>query len=440
MWDKLKLDELLTESKEVSLSPNPNRRITVRLNCNGVEKRSLSNTKEGKTKYYVRKAGQFIYGKQNLFKGAFGVIPPELDGFESTIDLPSFDVDDRLNVEWLIWWLKHDEFYKSLVRIAKGSATRRIHPEDFLKIEIPLPTREEQDRIVLKLNHESQKVNLILAHIQELEVYCTNLKKSILQDAIQGKLVEQERNNETPSALLEKIRIERLKLAQSPREKSNLDKKFQEVEMQSDIEGWLHIKAELICDNITKGTTPKSNELLETGEIPYLKVYNLVNNKIDFDYKPQFVSNEIHNTFLKRSKVFPNDVLMNIVGPPLGKVAIVTKQYPEWNINQALAIFRPIKYVLPEFLYLVLIEGKLIRATQTVGTAGQDNISLAQCRDFAIPIPPLAEQRKIVDKVNQLVGICDKIQENIEQSKLESEKLIKALFQEVFTTKEEVLN
>ncbi len=97
-----------------------------------------------------------------------------------------------------------------------------------------------------------------------------------------------------------------------------------------------------ICDFITKGTTPSSTEFKDGGEIPYLKVYNIVNQKINFYYRPQFIKRSVHER-LSRSKVYPNDVIMNIVGPPLGKIAIIPDDFQEWNINQALAIFRCIE-------------------------------------------------------------------------------------------------
>jgi len=94
-WKKVKLGSLLTESKILSENPDTDKRLRVRLNMLGVEKRPKTNDKEGATKYYKRKAGQFIYGKQNLHKGAFGIIPHELDGFESSLDIPAFDVEKR---------------------------------------------------------------------------------------------------------------------------------------------------------------------------------------------------------------------------------------------------------------------------------------------------------------------------------------------------------
>ena len=69
-WKKVKLGSLLTESKIVSETPDTNKRLRVRLNMLGVQKRPDTNDKEGATKYYIRKTGQFIYGKQNLHKGA----------------------------------------------------------------------------------------------------------------------------------------------------------------------------------------------------------------------------------------------------------------------------------------------------------------------------------------------------------------------------------
>lgn len=81
---------------------------------------------------------------------------------------------------------------------------------------------------------------------------------------------------------------------------------------------WLYIKANMFCYNINCGGTP-SKDISEEGEIPFLKVYNIVNNKVDFSYKPQYIPKEVHKSKLKKSMLRPNDVIMNIVGPPLKK-------------------------------------------------------------------------------------------------------------------------
>src|SRR5690606_32821377 len=110
------------------------------------------------------------------------------------------------------------------------------------------------------------------------------------------------------------------------------------------------------------------------------------------------------------------DVVMNIVGPPLGKVAILESEFPEWNMNQAMTLFRPDPSVLTsQFLYYFLCEGTLVRDVmhQTRGSVGQVNISLTQCRDAFIPLPPLLEQQEIARRVNALFALANEVQAQV---------------------------
>ncbi len=167
--------------------------------------------------------------------------------------------------------------------------------------------------------------------------------------------------------------------------------------------GWASTTAAEACTLVQSGGTPKAGFIDKPG-IPFLKVYNIVGQEIDFDYRPQFVSKNIHQSELKKSITLPGDVLMNIVGPPLGKVAIVPRTFPEWNANQALAIFRPSDAAISRWIYYFLCGGTSVQSVinDTRGSAGQVNISLSQCRNFELSLPPAAEQRRIVAKLDAL--------------------------------------
>lgn len=177
---------------------------------------------------------------------------------------------------------------------------------------------------------------------------------------------------------------------------------------------WGSARADDVCAKVQSGTTPK---LWHTGDngIPFLKVYNIVDQRLDFDYRPQFIAPELHHGAMARATALPGDVLMNIVGPPLGKVAIVTDQYPEWSINQALTLFRPSEQVTTDWLYIYLCSGISVEdvLNQTRGTVGQVNISLSQCRDFQIPVPSLEEQAEILRRVGELLVLSDGLIERI---------------------------
>ena len=118
--------------------------------------------------------------------------------------------------------------------------------------------------------------------------------------------------------------------------------------------------------------------------------------------EPQYIDRSVHEGKLARSKVYPNDVLMNIVGPPLGKFALVNNDFDEWNINQAIAIFRAKENIHPKFLLHALMQpdvlGPFLEQAQGVR---QLNFSLEQCRNLEFPLPTMTEQIAFVAVVEQ---------------------------------------
>lgn len=175
--------------------------------------------------------------------------------------------------------------------------------------------------------------------------------------------------------------------------------------------GWAWATSSDICEWITNGYTPKAGKMnIGAGEIPFIKIYNLsFDGTLDFSTKPTFISKETHSKELARSIVRPGDVLMNIVGPPLGKISIVPDTFKEWNINQAIVYFRPLSVVDNVFLSFALLTDNIQRwAINTAkATAGQYNISVSTCRNIPIPIPPLPEQQRIVAKIEELFTKLD---------------------------------
>ena len=154
------------------------------------------------------------------------------------------------------------------------------------------------------------------------------------------------------------------------------------------------------------------------------------NQKIEFDYKPQYIKTDIHNGLLKRSKAFPGDVLMNIVGPPLGKLAIIPDEFPESNFNQAAVLIRPFVKSLNYFVFWYLNEMSEINSISTKGVAGQDNISVTQSKNIKIALPPLSEQQAIVSKLDELMRTCDELEASIRTSQKQNEMLLREVLRE----------
>ena len=244
------------------------------------------------------------------------------------------------------------------------------------------------------------------------------LRQTILDLAIRGELVPQDPTDEPASVLLERIRAEKEQLIKD--KKLKRDKKDNEPidEVPFELpERWEWCRLGEIA-YIAAGSTPESSSFVDKG-IPYLKVYNLRNQAIDFDYKPQYIKESIHNGILKRSKTEIGDLIMNIVGPPLGKLAIIPTSLPESNFNQAAVLIRPYLYknIINKYLFYFLSEMSEINSISTKGSAGQINISLSQSKNMRVPLPPLAEQHRIVEKIEQLFALVDTIETHKEQLK-----------------------
>lgn len=124
---------------------------------------------------------------------------------------------------------------------------------------------------------------------------------------------------------------------------------------------------------------------------------------------------------------------MNIVGPPLGKIAVIPADFAEWNCNQAITAFRPAIPGMVTYIYTFFREGSFLRNIELIGTAGQDNISVTKCRNIAIPLPPLAEQHRIVAKVDELMALCDRLEAQLTTTQTESRRLLDAVLHEALT-------
>ena len=243
------------------------------------------------------------------------------------------------------------------------------------------------------------------------------LRQKILDLAIHGKLVPQDPNDEPASVLLERIRAEKERLIKEgkikkpKKTKAACDKPHYPYQLPK---GWVWCKLEDIA-YVASGSTPEKSSFVSEG-IPYIKMYNLRNQEIDFDYKPQYIKEEVHNGKLQRSRTEIGDLIMNIVGPPLGKLALIPKFLPQANFNQAAVLIRPYlhKDIINVYLKAYLEEMSEINSISTKGSAGQVNISLTQSQNMRIPLPPLQEQIRINNELRVWLTSVQQIEDGRE--------------------------
>lgn len=177
-WDQRRVGEFLTESKIKGSDGSIAKKLTVKLWRKGIVPKEEIYQGSSATQYYVRKSGQFMYGKLDFLNQAFGIVPPELDGYESTLDSPAFDFRDGINSRFFLEYISLKRFYKYQGNIANGSRkAKRIHAETFFEMPIPVPSYDEQQTIGLFFEQLDTTITLQQGELNSLK----KLKKSMLQ-------------------------------------------------------------------------------------------------------------------------------------------------------------------------------------------------------------------------------------------------------------------
>ncbi len=324
--------------------------------------------------------------------------------------------------------------------LSRATTVPSVRKGDVENLEIPIPPLNEQKRIVTKIEELFTRLDGGVDDLERSKKQLKVYRQSLLKHAFEGKLTQEWRKTnkkylEPASVLLERIRKERKKL---------LGKKYKELPTLSSNElnklpkipdTWLWEKAANIVNGVNNGSTPIA-DLLNTTEskIPFIKVYNLTfSGELNFNKDPTFIELETHKNQLSRSIVYPGDVLINIVGPPLGKVSLVTNIYPEWNINQAIVAFHSTIINSNYLLYAFqskFIMNRLFRTGKA--TAGQTNLKLSTCRELPLPLIPLAEQNEIIKQLDTIIPSINKSNEIINYNLQKSKKLRQSILKKAF--------
>lgn len=175
-WEQRKVGDFLTESRIRGNTGLDAKKLTVKLWGKGVvEKNDFGGSEH--TQYFTRRKGQFIYSKLDFLNSAFGVIPEKLDNYESTADLPAFDLDG-MNPYFMYFVAIQESFYLKHGSIADGSRkAKRIHADTFLNMPVMVPTIDEQNLIVDFVQHLDNIITLYQRKLEKIQ----NMKKSCLQ-------------------------------------------------------------------------------------------------------------------------------------------------------------------------------------------------------------------------------------------------------------------
>ncbi len=316
--------------------------------------------------------------------------------------------------KYLFYYLMSPPFdsYVNNPENSKGVAYPAISDDRLYRAVVPLPPLVEQKRIVARIEELLSYIDRYEKAWNKLEElnkrFPIDLEKSILQMAIQGKLVEQRPEEGTAEELYQQIQAEKQRLIKEGKIKK--EKPLPEItedEIPFDIpESWKWVRIGNIGSWSAGATPPRTNPQYYNGNIPWLKTGDLNDGYIT--EVPECISNlALEKLSLRLNPI--GSVLMAMYGATIGKLGILNI---EATTNQACCACIPFNGVYNKYLFYFLMARR--NAFIKMGEGGaQPNISKEKIINSLLALPPLAEQKRIVAKLEEILPLCKKLKREV---------------------------
>ena len=312
-----------------------------------------------------------------------------------------------------------------------GQAFYNLSREQMMNLPVPIPPREEMGRIIAMLKRVLPKVAdyaVVDTALQNLNgSFPEALKKSILQEAVQGKLVPQDPSDEPAEALLERIRAEKQRLIKEGKIKKDKHEsvifrrdnshyeKLDGVERCIDDElpfeipdSWVWVRLIDICEYIQRGKSPKYSPIKK-----YPVIAQKCNQWSGFSIeKAQFIEPESITSYGRERFLQDNDLMWNSTGlGTLGRMAVYKSASNPYGLAVAdshVTVIRPLKeFISPQYLYYYFSNPTVqsVIEDQADGTTKQKELSAITVRTYLVPLPPYNEQIRIVKQIETVLPL-----------------------------------
>ena len=435
-WNKIKLKQILKQYRIEHLVQNDieYKQVTISKYDGVTFRGSKLGRVIGRKRQFQIDLKKFpntlMFVRQGVQDGSIGIAPMEVDGCIATENMPMFSVEG-INLEYLKFLLKSPYFYDELNKLqTTGSAQKSIHEREILEIEIPFPDIEQQEDIVQQL---SSIKNNSLEIYSELTYQLTLVKKlcqQLLQDAVQGKLIEQNKKDEPASELLKKIKAEKEKLiAEKKLKKEKNLPPIKPEEIPFDIPEnwvWCRLGDSVILKRGKSKHRPRNDvSLFERGVHPFIQTGDVARSKTN-GYLIETINGFYNDFGLSQSLMQKKGTLCITIAANIAECGFLGF---DACAPDSIVCLNAIDQIIEKYCFYYIIQAREDIEKYAPATA-QKNINLEILNSLLIPLPPLAEQNRIVQKLDEMMQYCNELEASIKQSESQNEKLLQQVLRE----------
>jgi type I restriction enzyme, S subunit len=386
-------------------------------------------------RYKVIKENQLMWCKVDTKNGAFGITKKEHIGSLASTNMSLANIDlKKASPEFIQLFFSMKPFYKHINSLSTGTTNRKyLTPDQVLDlIEIPSMSRSEQDRFMKKLTLFKNKTEEFDIIHNKNESYISKLRKQILQEAVQGKLIKQDPKDEPASALLKKIKSEKEKLIKDKKIKKAKElPPIEEDEVPYELpKGWEWCRLGEISNifngnSINKEVKERKYTSLKEG-YPFIATKDVeFNSKINYNSGVRIPFNESN---FKTAK--PQSIFICSEGGSAGRKIAITNEIVCFG-NKLFAIEK-FKEVNHKYLFYVIKSEYFLDIFKSKMTGIIGGVSIEKFKSIIIPLPSPSEQKRIVEKVDKLMTYYDQLEKQIKENQKNRENLMVAVLKESF--------
>jgi type I restriction enzyme S subunit len=413
-------------------------------------------TKTGKiaskdiSRYKIIDKNYIAYNPYRINVGSIGVNSSGKKGCVSPAYVV-FRTKPTLDSNFLYLYLR-SEFGNHLINWYgnKGGVRSSLKYKDLCNIDIPNFSLSKQNEFLVKINKIIGKIKLLNEQKDNQIVLLNQYKKSILQEAVEGKLTADWRKKHTElingensaENLLKKIKIEKEQLIKEKKIKKT--KKIQNTITERNLylpDGWVYCKADEVffITKLAGFEYTKYVNLKKTGEIPVIRAQNvrpLNINKNNLLYIDKLTSDN-----LNRSSLTKPCLLVTFIGAGIGDVATFDES-TRWHLapnvaKMELFTYESTKLNLRYINYFLLSKIGKNEICKHIKATAQPSLSMGTIRDIDLIIPSFLEQQAIVEQIDNLMNIVNKLEKQVIERKEKTTQLMHSVLREAFEQKQE---
>jgi restriction endonuclease S subunit len=387
------------------------------------------------SRYKLLEKGWFAYNPMRINVGSIGYVDSNSKTGIISPDYVVFSCSNLINPDYFFHFIKSDLGLLEISKNTGGSVRERLYFQNLSKIEINLPHINEQNKIAKALNRKKNSIRFLDEEFDVMSEDFRLLISSILQEAIQGKLTKQDPKDEPAEKLLHRIKAEKQKLIAAGKLKKEKElPPISKDEIPFGLpKGWVWCRLENVSNNIHYGFNASANE--SVSEIRLLRITDIQENNVNWVDVPGCVISEKE---YQSYSLNDNDILIARTGGTIGKSYLVRNLSLKAVFASYLIRVIPSALINSEYLKLFIESPLYWRQLLALSSGtGQPNVNGTSLKSLITPLPPFSEQKRIVVKVEQLMQMVNKLEQQVQQSKEQASQLLQVVLRDAFTNKKE---